>query len=65
MVEIEKINALFGRDVTICHHCQSKCTIKIGTHPEYGDRPLVECAKCKANNSYPWDLFLIFQEEES
>lgn len=64
MIDLDKLNKLFQRDVTVCTHCRSKCTIEIQPHPDYGERPYVECPKCKGENSYPWGLFLIFAEEE-
>lgn len=61
--EIQKLNKLFIRDVTVCPRCQGKCTITTVTDLHFGERPYTECPKCKSDLVYPWGSLLIYSEE--
>jgi hypothetical protein len=72
-MNLDKLNAQFGRDVTRCTRCGGCCNVGLsrcvehrtdgGLAYDYGQQVYLQCPKCRDNNLFPWSSFLIVSDE--
>lgn len=73
-MDIEKLNKLFGRDITKCRRCKGTCNIGMSQCIEYredgelaydyGEQIYLSCPSCKRENISPYSSFLIVPNED-
>lgn len=63
VIDIAKLNEIFGLQVDLCRYCGGKCDLSIKERPEGSLYPYSECPKCKQTLRGYQGMFWIYQEE--